>query len=116
MGCNHDEGCYRISKNYDSYSSEIDEKLTVGMNDINEIMDIINQYDIPDDYLGNKVKENIKNIIENFTDDTNDISNLMADIKNFTAEKSKIHMQHYYDWKEEQLALEENNKEEKLEN
>ncbi len=110
MGCSHDNGCYAISKKYDSDGEEIEKSLTDGMNEINEIIDILNGFDIPpEDYLGQKIIENIKEINQNLSDDNEEISNVITDIKNFTAEESALHMKHYNDWVE-------NNKEGKLEN
>lgn len=103
MGCSRDSNCLKISKIvYPSLEGDIDASTSNINNQIEAIIDSLSALYIPDDYLGNKVKENLSEICEGLTSDRESIDSFSSSIDNFISQKINEHEGHYNAWKQAQ--------------
>ena len=99
MGCNRDLGCHILARNtYPTIKSGIDASISTLSSQIKEITNTLDELQIPEDYLGSKVKERIKNISNNFQDYLNDLSSEKTSVDNFIETKISEHESHYLLW------------------
>lgn len=99
MGCNRDDGCLNIARNtYPNLLSGIDNSTLFINNQINDVIEELNSLIIPNDYLGNKVKEKLDEINENLNNDVSELNTFKNNINSFIEKKIKEHEKHYIDW------------------
>ena len=109
MSCNRNEKCRVIANNYNSRKNSIDSNCSNMKNNVSMISRSLNFFDIPDDYIGNKVKSKIEEITKNLKSSSDGIDAFKQNIDSFIDEKESEHNNHYWSWKKKQdeLALEE---------
>jgi len=109
MGCNRDNNCLKIAKDtYPSLQSDIDNSVSNINNQIDATIESLSNLYIPDDYLGNKVKDKIKEICDELTTDEENVKSFSSNVNNHIKQKISEHQTHYDRWKEkEQKRLEE---------
>ena len=110
MSCGNDSGCFNISKKYIDDKNSIDSYGNNIISYINEASSTVSTLDIPNDYLGSRVKEKISEIIDSFSSDLESISSFINNVGGFATEKSKEHLDHYNKWKSEQERIRINNR------
>ena len=111
MACGYNANCWRIANSiYPSLKDEISGSINATNKDINGIVDELSSLQIPDDYLGEKVKSKIEDICLNLNNDSKDIKAINGNIDGFIESKILEHQGHYNDWKiEEDRKIKEKN-------
>jgi len=100
MGCNRDSNCYTIARKvYPELKTDISDSIDKTSVELNEIVDELNTLKIPEDYLGEKVKEKIDEMKDYFTSDISDLKLFDNAIERFINEKINEHEEHYQNWK-----------------
>ncbi len=95
MACSRDSGCLTIAKRiYPELQSKINNSTNTVKTGMNEIIEVLDELFIPQDYLGTRVKEKIDEICEDLGNDVN--------INDFIVSKIKEHKKHYELWHEKQ--------------
>lgn len=100
MGCSRNEYCKTIADDYGTKKISIDKKLNDMQSNISLINDSLNSFEVPDDYVGSKVKEKIAKITERFDNNSTNIDVFKNNINKFIDEKASEHKRHYLSWKE----------------
>jgi len=100
MACSRNESCnYLANVTYPNYKVNINEnidKINTGLEDIREQF---SEMDVPSDYLGGKVLEELGKITEEITDKISDLSTTKQKVNVFINNKISEHRGHYNDWK-----------------
>ena len=100
MACNKDFECLRISNAiYPNLKNDINGSVNMVTNNISETVSILETLYIPEDYLGNKVKNQIQVICGNLDEDISNINMFNSNINEFINEKIIEHKRHYNTWK-----------------
>ena len=118
MACNRDSNCYTIySKEYPEAKTAIDNSLNTIDAELTSIEEKLTELEIPEDYLGEKVKREIEEILSQFADDQESLKDTKNKIDSFISTQIGVHKSHYERWKTEQEKLIESrkNKEEETE-
>jgi hypothetical protein len=107
MSCSRDEYCNTIANNYSIRKDNIGNSLKNIKENISTVDEILNGFIIPNDYIGEKVKEKIKKITEELNINCEDVDLIKQDIDSFVTEKENEHREHYHTWKQKQELLKE---------
>lgn len=106
MGCNKDSRCLTIANNtYPELQNEINSSIKTITSLLNDITSELNILQIPEDYLGEKVKKELELITSNLSNDQIDIASLNGNIGMFIGRKIEEHQSHYNIWKNDQEQL-----------
>ena len=106
MGCNKDSNCLNIySKVYPNAKDSIGSSISTIKGELNDIESKLNELFIPNDYLGSKVKEQLKEISINLQEDESSLDSLKKSINTFVDTQIKTHKGHYDNWKKQQDLL-----------
>lgn len=108
MSCNKDEDCYRIYiKEYPSYLGTIDPAIRSIKTQIEEVETSLTGLSLPDDYLGNKIKDKLDILISDIDSDKSSISAETTAIRSHIITKRAEHKEHYEEWKIKKARLDE---------
>lgn len=108
MACNHDSGCNSLANiKYPAKKTKLVGELNKISTDLDTILGEINGINaiVPDDYVGQKVKEKIsKGLLKDIENVSNDVEEEKTKIETFISGKIEEHQGHYREWKRKQEA------------
>ena len=108
MACNHDSGCNSLANiKYPAKKTKLVGELNKISADLDTILGEINGINaiVPDDYVGQKVKEKIsKGLLKDIENVSNDVEEEKTKIETFISGKIEEHQGHYREWKRKQEA------------
>lgn len=108
MACNHDSGCNSLANiKYPAKRTKLVGELNKISTDLDTILGEINGIAeiVPDDYVGQKVKEKIsEGLLKDIANVQNDVEEEKTLIGNFIEQKIDEHQEHYREWKRKQEA------------
>lgn len=108
MACNHDSGCNSLANiKYPAKRTKLVGELNKISTDLDTILGEINGIAgiVPDDYVGQKVKEKIsEGLLKDITNVQNEVEEEKTLIGNFIEQKIDEHQEHYREWKRKQEA------------
>lgn len=110
MSCSKDSGCLKISNDYHNYMSEISNNGANITSRLSDVSSSISLFDIPSDYIGNKVMDKIKQINNSLANDNANTSGMISNINAFASLKSEEHLKHYKEWQIMQERMKQNKK------
>lgn len=118
MGCGRDNNCLRIANTtYPGLLSQINSNFSIISKSSSQIIDALDELIIPNDYLGARVRKNLKEITNLISEDLSKLSSESSNITTFVKEKISEHKQHYSTWQYmQQKKKKENEKESVNEN
>ncbi len=105
MACNKDGNCKDIANDYVSKKGSINGNLNSMKSHVSSISSALNGFNVPNDYIGNKVVAKIRNISSDLSSAEGDIETFKASVNGFIDQKKEEHMGHYNTWKAAQDAL-----------
>ena len=106
MSCNRDDGCLKIAEStYPSLQSEINTSVNSINTELSDVVSSLQSLTIPDDYLGEKVKDRITSITASLGDDQSSVDAINSELDSFISEKITEHTEHYNEWLQEQERL-----------
>lgn len=108
MACNHDSGCNSLANiKYPTKRTKLVGELNKISTDLDTILGEINGISaiVPDDYVGQKVKEKIsEGLLKDIDNVQNDVEAEKTLIGTFIEQKIDEHQEHYREWKRKQEA------------
>ena len=108
MACNHDSGCNSLANiKYPTKRTKLVGELNKISTDLDTILGEINGISaiVPDDYVGQKVKEKIsEGLLKDIAACQNDVAAEKSKIETFIGQKIDEHQGHYREWKRKQEA------------
>lgn len=115
MACNRDSNCYTIySKEYPEAKAAIDNSLNTIDAELTSIEEKLMELEIPEDYLGEKVKREIEEILSQFTEDQESLKDTKTKIDSFISTQIGVHKSHYEHWKKRMDELAKNKDEDDI--
>ena len=100
MGCNKDYNCFNLYRNvYPSAKYDINHSFKTIFYSNDDIIKVLKQLEIPEDFLGDKIRENLDKIIGDSLDDKNDLEMFQQKTNRFIDDKIEEHKYHYNEWK-----------------
>ncbi|MBO7517905.1 MAG: hypothetical protein J6T31_02210 [Methanobrevibacter sp.] len=99
MGCGRDNNCLRIANTtYPGLLSQINSNFSAISKSGSEVIDALSELVIPNDYLGTRVRSELKEITNLISEDLSRLSSESSNISSFVKEKISEHKQHYSTW------------------
>lgn len=103
MGCNRDSGCLKLAKSvYPSLQESVSSSVNNINNQIEELLGTLSNLYIPEDYLGNKVKEELTEICEGLEGVKGNVDSFSGSIDTFISQRINEHQIHYNNWRQSQ--------------
>ena len=102
MSCNHDANCKNIANSYREVRGELETNFSSLSQSVSEIDAILNGLEIPDDYLGGKIRQKLSGIKTDFAEDSASIEAEKSNVVRFTQTMEEDHNNHYQQWIREQ--------------
>lgn len=106
MTCNG-ENCLSIANDYSVKKGSVNSSLNNMKSDITSASDTLNTLNVPEDYIGNKVKTKLETVFNDLSASADRVSAYNNEVSSFVDQKVAEHQTHYRAWKQrqEELAL-----------
>ena len=103
MACSRNENCRNIAYDYQNTLDEVKNDYVVLYKKLSEVDDNLSKQIIPEDYLGGKIKNKLKQLKLTYDDNVEDILKVENKMVSFIRNKRYEHQKHYEEW----LAMQE---------
>jgi hypothetical protein len=111
VSCNRDSNCLNIANTYSSSKGSINTNLNSVKTSISEIDTKLKSFNVPNDYIGNKVLEKINSISSDLSTSSSNVDSFKQSVNTFINQKEQEHRNHYQAWKKKQEELKAGDKE-----
>ena len=99
------ENCLSIANDYINKKSSLNSSLNSMKENITNASDTLNSLSVPEDYIGNKVKQKLESIHNELVADAEIVGNFNKEISGFVDQKVTEHRNHYHNWRMAQEEL-----------
>lgn len=103
MSCNKDENCRNIANYYQNISKNVKNSYVKIYGEIGEVAEKLSMQVIPEDYLGEKIKDKLEKLKLVYEENIEIMSITEKQMMSFIDEKRIEHKKHFNEWFEQQI-------------